>query len=82
MAGFCRTTVVDVCLTGDLSRDFTGDTFVFTVTFGLGFDVRFSSVAAAFLEASLAATHLSQLGSAHTLFFLVFVEAVLPEFCD
>jgi hypothetical protein len=74
--------VVDVRLTGDLSRDFTGGTFVFTVTFGLVFDIRFSSVTAAFLEASLAATHLSQLGSAHTLFFLIFVEAVLPDCCD
>jgi hypothetical protein len=61
-------------LTGEISRDLTGETFVLTVSFCL--DLRASSAACFFL----AATHFSQLGSAQRrCFFVLFAEAVLPD---
>jgi hypothetical protein len=61
-------------LTGEISRDFTGETFVLTVSFCL--DLRAASTACF----CLAATHFSQLGSAQRRGFFVFdFEAVLPD---
>jgi len=78
IAGFCRATVEDGggswCLTGEISRDFTGDTFVLTVSLCLDFR---AASAACFC---LAATHLSQSGlSQRRCFFVLFAEAVLPD---
>jgi hypothetical protein len=54
IAGLGRTVVIDL-LSGDSSRDFTGDTFVLMRTFG--FALRASL--------ALASTHFAQLGCAH-----------------
>jgi hypothetical protein len=74
IAGFCfgRTVPVDEDLSADLSRDFTGDSFVSTVS--LVFALR---AALAF-----ASTHLAQLGSAQAILFFVFVDTVLPDACE